>query len=667
MAIVDMRKLNLIAMSYDKDAVLDALHRTNAAEVTLHADTENTTPLVCEGEELKAYLATTENALNVLCNAVDNRQKEEKIKSDLLKDGFDVSYSDFLAAKERKAEMDDLVAQITALADEKNRLKGELSKAIKQKELSSIYASLATPFGAFAGSAHTKGRLGVVSLQNKDVLSQALAEQELCDFETLGADNSNVLLYVVAHKSVTAETDGILSTYGFTECPYDKEKCGKDVHAENCAKETSVKRAIEENADTMYALKEQIRPLKIYCDYVSFLLEKENAKDKLRATDKTFLLQAYVPAPSEEDVKAELASVSGAIYMEFSDPTEEDEPPTLLKNNSIVSNFESITNTYSVPNYREFDPNAVMSFFYSLFMGFIIGDAGYGLLMLVVGGYLWLKNRKRPTGMSRLAGAFAVGGIFAIIWGLLFNSTFGFAVLPVSILPNPQDFEYMWTFVGIRVPPVLIIAMLVGITQLCAGYFCKAVQEWRRGHVVDGIFDGLIWSFFSVGVMIAIVGLIEEAGLPKLALIGGITAGASLLIAMVTAGRKEKFFGKFTKGFGAAYGVINYVSDILSYARLYGLMLAGAVIAGIIAKYGGGFVVSGNIGFVILGVVLLVVGNLFNLVISLLGAYIHDARLQYVEFYGRFYEGDGELFKPLGSERKYIYLLPAKEAEAQKA
>ena len=145
--------------------------------------------------------------------------------------------------------------------------------------------------------------------------------------------------------------------------------------------------------------------------------------------------------------------------------------------------------------------------------------------------------------------------------------------------------------------------------------------------------------------------------MPKLASIGGITAGVSLGLAIVTAGRKEKLFGKFTKGFGTAYGVINYASDILSYARLYGLMLSGAVIAQIIATYSAQFIASGNIALILLAVVLLIVGNGFNLVMNLLGAYIHDARLQYVEFYGRFFEGEGELFTPLGSNQKYIYLL----------
>jgi len=133
-----------------------------------------------------------------------------------------------------------------------------------------------------------------------------------------------------------------------------------------------------------------------------------------------------------------------------------------------------------------------------------------------------------------------------------------------------------------------------------------------------------------------------------------------LVFAVFTAGRHEKFVGKFIKGFGALYGIIGFASDIVSYARLYGLMLSGAVIAGIIANAMKTFLAMGNVFLIILGVVLLVVGNLFNLVIGLLGAYIHDSRLQYVEFYGRFYEGEGELFRPLGSTQKYVRLVREK-------
>ena len=382
----------------------------------------------------------------------------------------------------------------------------------------------------------------------------------------------------------------------------------------------------------------------------------------MRATAKTFLLEAYLPKYAEEIVKSALDEATCAVYYEFREPAEDEMPPTLYKNNEVVKNFETITNMYSPVNAREFDPNGIMAFFYSLFLGFIMGDIGYGLLMLIGGGAIYLKKRGTDSGIKRLAAVFAIGGIFAILWGLSFASFFGIEIFD-SLMPNPKDDR--WHFMGIEIPSVLVISLEIGVVHLMAGYICKAVQCMRRGHFWDGMFEGFVWAVFSIGVGLAIVGLLDEANLSILAIVGGVTAGASLLTAMLTAGRKEKLLGKFTKGFGAAYGVINYVSDILSYARLYGLMLSGAVIAQIISGYAVtgmgegsvGFIMSGNVGLIMLGAVLLLVGHAFNLAIGLLGAYIHDARLQYVEFYGRFFEGEGELFAPLGSNCKYIKVV----------
>lgn len=655
MAIAKICKLNLVAMSYDKDAILNALSRSKAVEVKTHAESEFARTLEADAEELRAYLNSLETALSILCSEVENYEKEKGIKSDVLKDGFDVGYGDFISASEKKDEIDAVVKRINALLDEKNELKAVLQKQTVEMNNLSIYSLLKTSFSEFSDTRSVRIRLGVVNESAIPVLSTAFDGLELVNYEVLRKTDKDALVCVIAHKVVAKETDEVLISVGFSDCPYSGEKSGEERFESATMDVEETKRRLMKNAEEIYALKEKIKPIKIYCDYIGFALEKEELADKLLVTERTFLLEAYVPEEAQDLVKEAIQSTSSTAYMEFSELTDDDNPPTLMKNNRLIENFEGITNTYSPPNYKEFDPNAVMAFFYSLFMGFIIGDAGYGILMAVCGWFLWYKARLNPTGTSRLAGVFAVGGIFAIFWGGLFNSFFGFAVLPKTVMPNPQTDQ--WSLLGIKVPSVLLIALEIGVFQLFVGYVCKAIQEWRRGNVLDGICDGVVWAIFSIGVGLAIAGFIDEANVPSLGTLGGIIAGASLAIAIVTAGRYEKFFGKFTKGFGTAYGVINYASDILSYARLYGLMLSGAVIAQIISTYGGQFVTSGNIGLIVLGIVLFIVGHGFNLVMNLLGAYIHDARLQYVEFYGRFFEGDGELFVPLGSEKRYIRVI----------
>ena len=659
MAIAEMQKLNLVAMSYDKNSVLNALQRTGAAEVKFHGETENTLPFSVDAEELTSRLTRVEAALAALCSEVEKYDKEHKTNSAALKDGFSVDYSDFISAMDRREEIESTIEKINALIDERNGYKNELVKLRRELKGAEIYQSVQTPFSSFSDTAHTHGRLGSVLATQRDRFLEELSKLPLCETQHLANVGEFAVFFILSHKSVAAETDAILSSFAFSDCPYQGEKSGRENYFALRESENSLLEKIEENERGVYALKEEIRPLKIYSDALSFEIEKETVGEKIRSTATTFLLEAYVPTHMKERVEEELRSVSSAVYLEFSEPTEEDTPPTLLQNNSRVGNFEGITNMYSPPHYHEFDPNTVMGFFYSLFMGFIIGDMGYGLLMAIVGGYLWWKNKKAPTGMSRLAGAFACGGVFALLFGALFNSFFGIAIFGAenTIMPDPQ--KGMCSFASIEVPSVLVVALVIGIVHLLVGYLCKAYQEFRRGNRIDAIFDGIVWAVFSLGVALAIVGLVEFRKYPNvdlsfLAPIGGVTAGVSLLTAVVAAARKGKGFTRFTKSFGAAYGVINYASDILSYARLYGLMLSGAVVAQIISSASLGFFASGNILLIALAVVLMLVGHAFNLVMNLLGAYIHDARLQYVEFYGRFFEGEGELFSPIGSKQKYI-------------
>lgn len=642
-----MRKLNLAALYSDRDGILNALERTNAVEIKEHEDLEGTVALPDCADDLRAYHASLEAALEALASYAEAAQKERKEKPE--KDGFAVSYKEFSAAHALKSKADGIVRRFNELTEAVSRATSEEARLARAVAAAKPYARVAVPFSSYAPSRHTAVWLGLVAPAAWDGLKKELDALPLVAYEET-KDAEAVLLTVTAHKSVKEETEALLLSAGFAPCPYSGDETGAKqfqtlvVQAEQ---EQQKKRRAE---DDILSLASELRTLRLYADYVGFQLEKAEAAGKMRGTERTFFLEAFVPAEAEELVAHALESTVQAVWYEFSDPAEDEEIPTLLKNNPVVKNFEAITNMYSPPAARELDPNTVMGFFYSLFLGFIMGDIGYGLLMVIGGSALALRA-KQGSAMKSLAGVFAVGGVFAVIWGFLFNSIFGIAVFSYKIMPEVQS--EMYSLMGVKIPGMLIIAMLVGIVHLFAGYLCRAVQAWRKGYILDGLFDGLSWALFSLGAGIAVAAMVEEFALPSILLyVGGILAGASLLVAVVTAGRKEKLIGKFTKGFGSLYGVINYISDILSYARLYGLMLSGAVIAQIISNYAIQFIQT-SVPLAILGAVLMVVGHIFNLAIGLLGAYIHDARLQYVEFYGRFYQGEGELFTPLGSQRKH--------------
>lgn len=657
MAIAVMRKLRVAAISYEGDKILDALSKTGAAEIKILEAEENIARPISDAATLSSRLEEAEGALKELVASSERYAKEHKKAFKPEKDGFFVTYEEFMNAEKRE-EAEALIAEIKRLAAERVRLSASLASLEKTILSLSPYKEFEILFSAFSNTPRLRVFLGTVE-NVKEELFETLAD--VC----VKTEGNTVL--VVALKEAEKETEEFLRGLDFAPCPFLKEAgTGKELYARLNEEKKDLLREIEKIDEAEFALCENIRFLKVYCDRIAYELEKaESVSEKMLATERVILLEAYAPKESEEEISAALSAVTDSAYFDFVEPEEDEMPPTLMRNNGLTKNFEAITNLYSPPNSREFDPTTVMGIFYSVFLGFIMGDIGYGLFMLIGGGLLWWKNRVKDNGLKRLAAVFAIGGVFAVIWGFLFDSLFGIAILHMRVMPPLLEGNTNWHVLGIAIPALLIVALEVGVVQLFAGYVCRAIQCWRRGKIWDGIFDGVVWAVFSIGVGLAIAGLVEELNMIILAYVGGIAAGAMLLTAMLTAGRKEKILGKFTKGFGAAYGVINYASDILSYARLYGLMLSGAVIAEIVSGYaltgyGGstGMIVSGNAGLAVLGVVLLLLGHLLNLALSLLGAYIHDARLQYVEFYGRFYEGEGELFSPLGSKHTHVFIVP---------
>ena len=657
MAIAVMRKLRVAAISYEGDKILDALSKTGAAEIKILEAEENIARPVSDAATLSSRLEEAEGALKELVASSERYAKEHKKAFKPEKDGFFVTYEEFMNAEKRE-EAEALIAEIKRLAAERVRLSASLASLEKTILSLSPYKEFEILFSAFSNTPRLRVFLGTVE-NVKEELFETLAD--VC----VKTEGNTVL--VVALKEAEKETEEFLRGLDFAPCPFLKEAgTGKELYARLNEEKKDLLREIEKIDEAEFALCENIRFLKVYCDRIAYELEKaESVSEKMLATERVILLEAYAPKESEEEISAALSAVTDSAYFDFVEPEEDEMPPTLMRNNGLTKNFEAITNLYSPPNSREFDPTTVMGIFYSVFLGFIMGDIGYGLFMLIGGGLLWWKNRVKDNGLKRLAAVFAIGGVFAVIWGFLFDSLFGIAILHMRVMPPLLEGNTNWHVLGIAIPALLIVALEVGVVQLFAGYVCRAIQCWRRGKIWDGIFDGVVWAVFSIGVGLAIAGLVEELNMIILAYVGGIAAGAMLLTAMLTAGRKEKILGKFTKGFGAAYGVINYASDILSYARLYGLMLSGAVIAEIVSGYaltgyGGstGMIVSGNAGLAVLGVVLLLLGHLLNLALSLLGAYIHDARLQFLEFYGKFYDGEGELFSPLGSKHTHVFIVP---------
>lgn len=658
MSVVEMSKIKLSGLSYQKDAILNALHKTGSVELRTAAQLDGTGVFSVDGEsEAREKLDGIKSAVDFI---VLERNKIGK-KSD---DGnFFVSYKEFSSVSHKEEDLFAVIKKTEELKEKRSFIQTETVRLQSLKNQYVPYADLKNPFSDYKNTQKTTVKLGIVKNENVRKIKEAIDGMEYVHFSVECAGSESVVLLVALNETFDSAMQ-VLNENGFNECPFRENDLACDQIAKIDEQIKSLGFSDDEITQAAANYADKLRDLKILYDHYKFELEKLLATEKFRCTQTSFVLEGYFPKEREEEVKSAIENVTDCVFYEISAPTKNDNPPTLLKNGSVVKQAEFITDMYSAPDYREMDPSKFVLFFFMLFMGVIMADIGYGVLMTIIG-LLLARKQKVDNGSKRLWNVVAIGGVFSAIFGIVFNSFFGFSFLPFTLLISPVPSNGMD-----NLKMILVLCLFLGVLHISAGYVCKAINAFMHKDILGGIFDGLIWVVFFIGFVFGTFNLIAGTLLsadyienmnPTVKTLfdtmetpGLYIALVSLAIAAITAGRNEKGVGKLTKGFGAVYGLINLMSDILSYARIFGLMLSGMIIANTfndIAMQ----LMTGPLGYV-MGAIVLVLGHSFNLAMGVLGAYIHDSRLQYIEFFGKFYTGEGEKFTPLGSKFEYIYL-----------
>lgn len=385
-------------------------------------------------------------------------------------------------------------------------------------------------------------------------------------------------------------------------------------------------------------LYEELKELSLkYIERIEILNDKllsieEVARANVITTMKAVYLLGWVAEGNVEALKKVIDQLTPYYEINIMDPSEEDNQPTILKNNELVKPFESITEMFTLPSKSDIDPNPVMGFWYWLTFGVMMGDVGYGIVMILFF-YFIIKAKKPKEGTKKFMQTFMFSGVSTIIWGILFGSYFGFEYKPILFAMMDEPLK------------MLIFSLGFGLCQIISALVVSAYKNYKEKHYVDIIFDQVSWIALLVGIAFIAIPGFKKAGI-FLAIFGGV-------IILVTGGRhKKKFFGKIMGGFGSLYGIINYMGDILSYSRLLALGLSTNII-GMVMNMLAGMIQGSVIGY-ILSIPIYIIGHTFNIAMGLLSAYVHDSRLQYIEFFGKFYEGGGTEFKPLTYNLKYI-------------
>lgn len=547
------------------------------------------------------------------------------------------------------------------VVDETNKILSGLAKAEETSSELAVRIKALQPYKSlpfspdFAGTATTAYLIGAFPGGTRPERVIKELDGMAAEIFPVSTDATGVYVALLVYRSEEDAVLRALSGLGFLKAPLPAtSKTVPTLLAEARLAQKQAEEETERLKARLSVLADKLDEVEILYDVERTTLLAEENKKALGATDQCVILRGWCPVSERERVAAALTPFCAAYS--FEPPAEGDEPPILLKNNGFAKNFEWVLGMYAYPKYGTFDPTLVMSFFYFLIFGLMFADAGYGLLLSLVcfGAVHWLHP---PEGMKRFLLMFGYCGISCILFGVLLGSYFGnfplafmenMMGLPPEQLPRLSLLPAEAANVAVLFDPVqnpmafLILSLGFGALHLIAGMAVKAFILCKQKKPLDALFD-----IVSYWVLFAGFGALLFS--KRVALILCLV-GVGMIV--LTAGRHKKGIPmKIAGGFLGLYDLINYASDLLSYSRILALGLAAGVIGqvvNILATLKG----ASFIGVIVM-LLVFVIGHLLNLVINVLGTFVHTSRLQYIEFFNKFYEEGGTAFRPMVPADRY--------------
>ena len=642
MAIVKMKHLRLVAMGSDREDLLHLLQSMGCVEID-EPSVDPSDPLwagLSRPDSGGLSAARERNSEAERAVAVLKRSAPEK--GGLLRPKPDLTEDQLLDQKAAGQALE-AAEEINGAERRINAIHAEQLKLETQKAALAPWLGLDLPLETGSGGQVTiqLGTLpGAVPFETAE--EAALAAGELTQLTQISADRENRYCLLVCHSSQSQAVLEALKDQGWSRANL-REWTG--TAAENTAR---LDRELEALTQEQHALEEKLagmgrlRPaLKQLADATAAEVSREESRDRMLDTDKTFFLEGWVPAERWPELEQALEPYPCAY--EAADPAPEEYPnvPVRLKNNWFTKPLNMVTEMYSLPAYGSLDPNPLMAPFFILFYGIMMADMGYGLVMFLLGALvLW---KKKPGGtMGHMCGLLVLCGISTFIMGALTGGFFGDFIPQLLKLINPEStFALPALFTPLEDTMMILIgAMCLGFVQILTGMAISFVKKLRDGQVMDAIWEEVTWWVVFAGLALAILKVTN-----LVIILGGVMVVAGPLIT-------GKGFGKITGIFGSLYNhVTGYFGDILSYSRLMALMLAGSVIAQVFNTLGA---IPGNI---VLFIIISFAGNTLNFALNLLGCYVHDLRLQCLEYFNKFYQDGGKPFRPLTLNTKYYNVV----------
>lgn len=634
-----MKHLRLLGMESEREALLKAMQDMECVEISSIDGSEEALKSGFAKPDDKALMSAQEasRAYRTALASLDRFAPEEK---GMFRKRQGVSRAAFFSA-----ESEENARTAAETINKDTRRLGEIeSERTKNEALRATLAPWLTvdvPLGGADGALAVF--FGTVGLNVTDDALKALADSldGLLTWQQASSDRSLRYLLVMCHGSVKERALSALRDLGFSTVSFrgmtGTAKENDKALAENLAALEKERQEIEQHIAGLGGKREALLEAS---DRAAIALRREEAKSRLVGTDKVFLLEGWLPADRCAALEKALEPFTCAI--ETREPTEDEYPqvPVQLKNNKLTRPLNMVTEMYSLPAYGTLDPNPLMAPFFILFYGIMMADMGYGLLMMIAS--VIISKKYRPKGTSgELFSLLGLCGISTFIMGALTGGFFGdFLTQLVAIVSPGTVFALPKLFDPLDdLTMILIGSMALGMVQIVTGMAISLIEKCKRKKFLDAFFEEITWWIVFIGIALLALGkgaAVLYVGC-ALVLLGPIVQG--------------KGWGKLTGVFGSLYNhVTGYFGDILSYTRLMALMLAGSVIAQVFNM------LAAMPGNVIAFIIISMLGNAMNFGLNLLGCYVHDLRLQCLEFFNKFYVDGGKPFRPMTLDTEYVDL-----------
>lgn len=656
MALTQIKKIRLLAISKHKEKILESLQNLSDIEIIeIEKDFQNALT-----KKTREKLETNERKRAEIEFAIKTLEKFEKKK--LFSGPIEISMEEAREINE-SSNFSEIIHKCKNFEDKTQKAENEIQSITQKIKTFSPYLNLEVKLNELDGTGETSVKVGEIKTILLPVLKEKLEDlSKNLVLEEISEDNTNTYLFIIFEKNIAKDILQISNELKLLEVDLPKEKGSLKEYVHDLKKDLKeAKRNIKDLTKNIKKELKELTKLKIAHDATVWEIDKLSSNKKIEKTDYSFCITAWVPKSSIDNLEEKIATISNEYTLEVLQLEEGEIPPVTIKNSRFMEPFEAVTKTYGLPLHNELDPTPYLAFFFILYFALCLTDAGYGILMLIALS-LALKFMKFPKEMKKLVSVLLYGGIVTIILGTLFGGWFGLSPdqVPSFFTYTAENGEKL--FLLQKINPitnplaVLILSFALGFVQITIGTYIKFVHTFRNIDKKSALLDNLPWSFFLTGLGFFILSVTKVIS-PELSEIGKYWVYAGLLLLVLTQGREKKtIIGKAFSGILSLYGLVNYLSDVLSYSRLLALGLATAIIGMAVNTIA--LLLKDMIPYVgyVLMVVVFVVGHILNLLINALGAFIHAGRLQFVEFFGKFMEGGGKEFRPLSKKTKYIYL-----------